>query len=129
ERQLHLTLNPANAGHAKLSPRLDCAFQQRGLAYAWLSVDHQDAPAPSSPTVQQPVERLALTFSAKQPAPRKPPNARGCCAHLVPSMPPKVRPRRRRSLGQTAGLTTVMARRLVPRRARPGGPPRESSHE
>jgi hypothetical protein len=29
-------------------------------------VDHEDAPAPSAPIVQQPVERLAFTLPAKQ---------------------------------------------------------------
>src|SRR4029077_6828902 len=88
ERQLHLTLNPANADHAKLSRCLDCAFQQSGLANAWLSVDHQDASAPSAPTVQQPVERLAFTFPTKQPAPQltpRPNRTRGG-AHLAPNI-------------------------------------------
>jgi hypothetical protein len=84
ERQLHLNLDSENAGHTKLSPCLKCALQQRGLAYARLSMHHQDAAAPGAATVQQPVNHVAFTFPAEQTAPRQL-NARRCPAYLVPS--------------------------------------------
>ena len=73
---------PDRTGHAKPGTSFDGVFEQRGLADAWLSMHHQDAAAAAARTIQQPVERLALSFPAEQlPLGRS--TARRRFAHLV----------------------------------------------
>jgi hypothetical protein len=64
ERELHLPLDPEGPDDPKPPPRLDRVPQQSGLAYARLSVHHQDPAVPAARGPQQPFEHLALTLPA-----------------------------------------------------------------
>ena len=83
--ELHLAFDADGAGDAKLLPRLDRVLEQRGLADARLSVQHQDAAAAVARGLEQPVEHLALALAAEQVLSR-PASRWRLCAH-APSMP------------------------------------------
>jgi hypothetical protein len=80
-RELHLRLDSNGPGDPKLGCRRDDVLEQRGLPDARLAMHHQGAATPGANAVEQPVEDLALGFSAEQRSSRSEDRWRGC-AHL-----------------------------------------------
>jgi hypothetical protein len=67
ERELHLGFDPGRPGDPKLARSPDRVLEQRRLADARFAIRHQHAAAPAAHAIQEPVEHLALAFTAEQP--------------------------------------------------------------
>ena len=66
EGEFDLSLHADGPHDPEPRRRLDRVFEQLGLAHAGLAMDHQRPAAPAACAFEEPVECLALAFSAQQ---------------------------------------------------------------